>query len=81
MGKLSASEPPTAMTPSPSMETTDVAVPDGCWDRPLALRVVKVSLKAHWLLVVVETGEDWMRPMVKLFIVYTMSIIFIAALL
>jgi len=43
--------------------------------------VVKVLLKAHWLLVVVKTGKDWMQPIVKLFIVYTMSVIFIAALI
>jgi hypothetical protein len=35
--------------------------------------VVKVLLKAHWLLVVVETGEDWTQPIVKLFIVYYVS--------
>jgi len=29
-----------------------------------------VSLKAHWLFVVVKTGEDWTWPIVKLFIVY-----------
>jgi len=29
-----------------------------------------VSLKAHWLSVVVETGKDWTQPIVKLFIVY-----------
>jgi len=29
-----------------------------------------VLLKAHWLLVVVETSKDWMWPIVKLFIVY-----------
>jgi len=29
-----------------------------------------VSLNAHWLSVVVETGEDWTRPIVKLFIVH-----------
>jgi len=29
-----------------------------------------VLLKAHWLLVVVNTGKDWMQPIVKLFIVY-----------
>jgi len=78
---IDPAKPPTAMTPSLSMETTKVAVPAGCWDRPLALRVVKVLLKAHWLSVVVKTGKDWTRPIVKLFIVYTMSIIFIAALL
>jgi len=32
-----------------------------------------VSLNAHWLLVVVETSKDWMRPIVKLFIVYYVS--------
>jgi len=32
--------------------------------------VVKVLLKAHWLLVVVETSKDWTQPIVKLFIVY-----------
>jgi len=30
-----------------SIETTEVVVPAGCCDRPLALRVVKVSLKEH----------------------------------
>jgi len=35
--------------------------------------VVKVLLKAHWLLVVVKTCEDWMQPIVKLLIVYYVS--------
>jgi len=35
--------------------------------------VVKVSLKVHWLLVVVKTGEDRTWPIVKLFIVYHVS--------
>jgi len=39
----------------------------------LALRVVKVLLNAHWLLVFVETSEDWTWPIVKLFIVYYVS--------
>jgi len=39
-----------------------------------------VLLKAHWLLVVVETSKDWTRPIVKLFIVYNVSH-FIAALI
>jgi len=55
------------------METTEVAVPVGWSDRPLALRVVKMLLKAHWLSVVVQTGEDWMWPIVMLFIVYYVS--------
>jgi len=29
-----------------------------------------VLMKAHWLSVMVETSEDWRRPIVKLFIVY-----------
>jgi len=35
--------------------------------------VVKVLLNTYWFLVVVETGKDWMWPMVKLFIVYYAS--------
>jgi hypothetical protein len=32
-----------------------------------------VLLNVHWLLVVVKTGKDWMRPIVKLSIVYYVS--------
>jgi len=35
--------------------------------------VVKVLLKARWLLVVVKTSKDWTWPIVKLFIVYHVS--------
>jgi len=66
-------EPPTAIIPLLSMEATKVAVLVGCCNRPLALRVVKVLLKVHWLSVVVKTSDDWMQPIVKLFIVYYVS--------
>jgi len=39
----------------------------------LSLRVVKVSLNAHWMSAVVKTSEDWMRPIVRLFIIYYVS--------
>jgi len=67
---VALANPPTTIIPLLSMETTKVAVPVGCCKRSLALRMVKVLLKAHWLSVVVETGEDWMWLIVKLFILY-----------